>query len=175
MHTPAVCRPDPAGIFSPLVPNFLPWRVRSRIAASRRLGPALKSRSEDFGLRAVRSGDLCYFWPGVDLRTIRMAKDRGARIVLEFINTHMAYAKRILDEECARIGAPPYPQFTQAELKAEAERVSLADAIFAPGPFVGPSLVENGADGKVLEASYGSYLPVDHPLPPRRSEEGRPI
>jgi len=175
VYTPAVCRPDPTGILSPLVPNIVPQRLRRRIAGDRHLGRWLQRSSESRGLRSVRPGDICYFWPGVDLRTMRTAKDRGARVVVEFINTHIAYAKRILDAECARIDAPPYAQITASVLDEEAERVSLADAIFAPGPFVGPSLVENGAGSKVLQASYGAYLPAGYPLPARRSSKGRPL
>lgn len=164
VHAAACLRGDPAGIMATALPAFLPMALQRRLAASPRIRTVLQRRSATQALAAVRPGDLCYFWPGAETETIAAAKARGGRIVLEFINTHVAYAQRILDAECDRIGAPRYSNFTEAALAREAARVELADAIFAPGPFVERSIRDTTVDvPPILPASYGTYLLSDPP------------
>lgn len=148
------------------LPSFLPLRLQRRLAASPRIGEALQRRSAAQALAAVRPGDICYAWPGTDIETLAAARDRGGRIVLEFINTHVAHAKRLLDAECDRIGAPRYGNITEAVLEDEEARLWLAEAAFAPGPFVETSIRDSTSHvPRILPASYGTYLPPD---PPRR-------
>lgn len=169
VHAAACLRGDPARIMDPALPRVLPGALQRRLAGMPRLAPRLARRAAARALAAIRPGDICYAWPGAGIETIAEARSRGARILLEFINTHVAYAKAILDAECDRIGAPRYPQFTEATLAHEAARVRLADAVFAPGPFVERSIRETtDAAGlpAILPASYGTYLPS---RPPERS------
>ena len=169
---------DPARIMAPALPTVLPRRLQRRLASVARLRPILERRSVAQALAAVRPGDLCYFWPGLGASSaaIAAAKARGGRIVQEFINTHSAYAKRILDAECDRIGAPRYPQFTAAMLEREAERLRLADAVFAPGPFVEASIRDTTpACPEILPASYGTYLPSGAPVQRTGRPAGRPM
>lgn len=174
IHAPARLRADPAGIMAPALPAFLPLPLRRRLASRARLIPFLKRRSMAQALAAVRPGDICYFWPGAPLDAMAAARARGGRIILEFINTHVAYAKAILDAECDRIGAPHYPKFTPTTLQHEADRIALADAIFAPGPFVERSIRETApAVPHILPASYGAYLPSDQPR--RAGAPDRPV
>jgi len=174
IYAPARLRHDPAGIMAPALPGFLPLPLRRRLASQSRLTPFLKRRSMAEALAAVRPRDICYFWPGVPLDVMEQARTLGGRIVLEFINTHVAYAQAILDAECDRIEAPRYPHFTPAILQHEADRIALADAIFAPGPFVARSIRETApAVPQILTASYGAYLPSD--LPQREGTAGRPV
>jgi len=174
IYAPARLRDDYAGIMAPVLPSFLPLRLRRRLVSQAHLTPFLTRRSMTRALAAVRPGDLCYFWPGAPLDVMEKARAQGGRIILEFINTHVAYAKAILDAECDRIGAPRYPQFTPATLQYEADRIALADAIFAPGPFVARSIRETAfAVPQILPESYGAYLPVDSPR--RTGADGRPV
>lgn len=173
IYTAACIRSDSAKATVPVLPNGLPRRVRGRLASMPRLLPHLRARSERQGLEAVESGDICYMWPGTSIETIAAAKARGGRIVLEFINTHVAYAKRLLDAECDRVGAPAYPHFTESCLAEEAERLALSDAAFAPGPFVEPSIVACSAHvPTILPTSYGAYLPTGYPFAARPAQAG---
>lgn len=165
---------DPAGIMAPALPGFLPLPLRRRLASQARLIPILKNRCTAQAVAAVDPGDICYFWPGAPLEAMEQARARGGHVVLEFINTHVAYAKAILDAECDRVGVPRYPQFTPATLEHEADRIARADAIFAPGPFVARSIRETTtAVPQILQASYGTYLPSDDPR--REDTTGRPL
>ena len=172
IYTSIVMRPDPAGLFRPAVPSLLPMRIRRRIAGMRRLREPLHRRAEARGLAAVRPGDVCFFWPGADTAAIEAARRRGGLVVLEFINTHVGNAKTILDAECERIGAPRYHRLTEAAIEAENERIALAHAAFAPGPFVESSIRGNSPSLPViLDTSYGAYLPGA--APPDRRERPR--
>ncbi|WP_292294944.1 glycosyltransferase family 4 protein [Marivita sp.] len=179
VHTAAYPHADPARIMAPALPMVLPRRLQRRLASVARLRPILERRSVAQAVAAVRPGDLCYFWPGASQEATgatEAARARGGRIVVEFINTHSAYAKRILDAECDRIGAPRYPQFTEALLGREAERLRLADAVFAPGPFVETSIRETTpACPEILPASYGTYLPSGPPVQRTDRPAGRPL
>jgi glycosyltransferase involved in cell wall biosynthesis len=176
VYAAACPRGDPAGILATALPTVLPRRLQRRLASVARLRPILERRSVAQAVAAVRPGDLCYFWPGGPGGAIEAAKAKGGRIVLEFINTHAAHAKRILDAECDRIGAPRYPQFTETMLEQEAARLRLADAVFAPGPFVEPSIRDTTpACPAILPASYGTYLPVCPPVQRGGRPAGRPL
>ena len=87
---------DPARIMAPALPTVLPRRLQRRLASVARLRPILERRSVAQALAAVRPGDLCYFWPGTPRSAIEAAKARGGRIVLEFINTHVAVPSRMI-------------------------------------------------------------------------------
>ena len=174
VHTSIALRDDPAGILAAAVPGALPLPLRRKLAGVKRWRRPLHARAAARGLAAIREGDLCYFWPGSDPETIAAARARGGRVVLEFVNTHVAYAKRILDAECARIGAPPYRRLDARALATEARRLALADAAFAPGPFVAPSIRDSTAEPPaILETSYGA--PVPAAAPPDRRGRGRPV
>ena len=176
IHAPARLRADPAGIMAPALPQFLPVRLRRRLAAIARVESALKRRCMARAVAAVRPGDLCYCWPGTPIDAIAAARARGGRIVLEFVNTHVAYAKTLLDAECDRIGLPRYGHFTAASLQYEAERIALADLIIAPGPFVAQSIRETAPEvPQIVRASYGSFLPRDLPPRPALPPNDRPL
>lgn len=176
VHAAAHPHDDPARIMAPALPAVLPRRLQRRLASVARLVPMLERRSVAQALAAVRPGDLCYFWPGSPSEAIEAAKAKGGRVVLEFINTHVAHAKRILDAECDRIGAPRYPQFTAANLGREAERLRLADAVFAPGPFVEASIRDTTpACPAILPASYGAYIPPAPPIRRGDAPSARPM
>lgn len=166
IFTSACLRGDPAGIMAPALPSVLPLRLQRRLASVQRVERVLRWRSERQAVAAVQPGDICYAWPGTSIETLAALRDRGGRIVLEFINTHVAYAKRLLDAEYDRIGAPRHANISNATLDEEEARLRLAEAAFAPGPFVETSIRQSTSHvPHILAASYGTYLPPD---PPRR-------
>ena len=117
----------------------------------------------------VRPGDICYFWPGASTEAMEEAHKRGGIIVVEFVNSHVAYAKRILDAECNRLGVPHQAHLSEAEIVYDNRRLELSDFVFSPGPFTSTSIREFGKNvPTLLETSYGAY-----PAPDRtRSHDG---
>lgn len=175
IYAPARLCEDPAEIMKPSLPAFLPLPVRRYLASKARLKSVLQRHCMARAVSAVREGDICYFWPGAPLDVMEQARACGGRIVLEFINTHVAYAKTILDAECGRVGVPRYRKFTSATLEYEADRIAIADAIFAPGPFVEDSIRQTApAVPQLLPASYGAYLPRD-PVTRQAGVTDRPV
>ena len=167
IHTAASHRDDPGGVLSPLLPKWLPDRIKGGLLGSPARFRRLMSAAESRGLRQVRPGDLCYVWPGASNAAVAAARDRGGIILLEFINTHVRFARALLDAECDRIGAPPCTDITEDRIAEEDARLGLADLVFAPGPFVGPSIRAQGPPRvRILETSYGTHLPR-RPRPPR--------
>lgn len=171
IYTTLAHRPDSSGILLSTVPHWLPPSIKSRV--HKILGQkALLNRSEAVGLRQVQAGDICYFWPGASVSAMATARDKGAVVVLEFINTHVAYAKRILDAECACLGIPSIAP-TDQNIEEEEQRLALADFAFAPGPFVGKSIrLHSPTEIHTLETSYGAHVPKRAPDRPRQS---RPV
>ena len=171
IYTSAATRADSAGILRPAVPAFLPRKVRG-YAMRDQFRPALRRESERRGLRGVGPGSVCYFWPTASDRAMAEARERGGTVVVEFINTHVSHAYGILEDEYRRIGAP-LPDWPLEQLVADEERrLELADAVFAPGPFVAESIRRHGRTRPaILETSYGVDLPAGYPFP-LRAEEG---
>jgi len=168
IYTTLATRADPAGVLRPALPRGVPGSITGRLAGSAFWMRHLTRGAEARAAAAVRPGDLCHVWPGTSIAAIEAARDRGGVIVLEFINTHVAEARRILQDESARLGAPAFDAITDDDIGHEQARLALADAVFAPGPFVGPSIRAAFGDGvRILETSYGAHLPRT-PRPPRR-------
>lgn len=175
VYTAACLRSDPARIMAPALPNAIPLRLRRWLAGQARLNRRLEQHSLARGMAAIAPGDWCYAWPGTPIEALRQIKDRGGRLVVEFINTHTAYAKDILETECARVGAPASGRLTQKMQAYDTDRVALADAVFAPGPFVAPSIEAScGTVPPLLQVAYGTHLPTSPPAP-RLADPGRPL
>lgn len=160
VHTPFAVRSDPAGILSPVLPRALPGKLKYKLADLAGLD-RLQRRSERAGLAGVQPGDICYFWPLSSVDAMQAARDRGAHVVVEFINCHVAYARGILKAEQARIGLHeelPLEHY----IDGEHARLEAADAAFAPGPFVGPSIrAEFDGTVEILEVAYGADIPSE--------------
>jgi len=118
--------------------------------------PGVNRLAERRFLRALRSGDVAYLWPGTSLDVYRTAKARGAVVVTERINCHTATARAVLDAEASAIGWPPDHAITDALIAEERAELELADFIFSPSPLVDESLTANGVPTrKILPVSYG--------------------
>jgi glycosyltransferase involved in cell wall biosynthesis len=116
----------------------------------------LARKSERAFVKALRHGDIAYLWPGVSLETYERIKEKGNTIVSELINCHTQYAKRILDDEYARIGWKGSHGITMKDAAREQAVLGLSDFIYAPNPFVIESLLDAGIpQEKILPASYG--------------------
>ena len=114
----------------------------------------LRRGVESAFLRALKPGDIAYIWPGVSLKTFQQIKDRGNIIVSQRTNCHRVLAKRLLDQEYARIGWNGSHGITEAALHLESEKMSLVDFVYAMNPFVSKSLEEaNVPKEKILPTS----------------------
>jgi glycosyltransferase involved in cell wall biosynthesis len=167
-----VHRDDPQGIIRAQIPGWFPaglkLALQSRIGADR-----LARRAEARGLRNVRPGDICYFWPGSSPEAMKRARDIGAFVVIEFINTHVAYRKRIIDHAASERNQPALGYLAN-RVDAEEARLEASDLVFAPGPFVGESIIENTSNPPViLETSYGAHTPEIGERADRKTERLR--
>lgn len=167
VYTEVAARPDPARILHSSIPALLPSSIKARL--HRRYGPVARHLAEERAIKALDPGDVLYAWPTTSLSTLQRARDAGAFVVVEFINSHVAFAKQVIDRERQRHGFPP-SQLGQDDILHDDQRVVLADAIFAPGPLVAPSILARQPDSarKLIETSYGCTLPKDQPARPRR-------
>lgn len=144
------------GISLPCVRNAFPRWIMPLIYRLPDPERRLASGAERAFVRALRPGDIAYLWPGVSLETYERIRQRGNTIVTERINCHTMYAKRLLDEEYARIGWRGTHGISEGDVERECRELELADLVYAPNPFVVRSLLEAGvAREKILPATYG--------------------
>ena len=138
----------------------LPYRPLAR--------PATKIL-ETWYRRRVSANDIAWLWPNVSLELQQDMVRRGIPVVLEGINTRMAYAKPLLDAAYEAFGAPPGHGITKERIAEEEEKLALADAIFAPSPLVEAALVGSHLEHRFLRSSYGVETALRRPSPERRA------
>lgn len=107
-----------------------------------------------------REIDIVHAWPLGGLRTIRVARRRGIPVVFERQNCHTAYAYRVVDEECRRLGVelpPGYEHtFDPVWLQHELQEYESADFLLCPSDFVRKTFIDAGFPAaKLLRHRYG--------------------
>lgn len=108
----------------------------------------------------ARKIDIVHAWPLGGLATIRMARKLGIPVVMERPNAHTAFAYRIVDEECDRVGIR-LPEgfehkFDAALLAHEEKEYAECDYLLCPSDFVRQTFLDEGtASGKLLRHQYG--------------------
>lgn len=116
----------------------------------------LRKAVEKAFLRALRPGDIAYLWVGVSLETYQRVKDRGNIIVSQRSNCHRLYAKRLLDQEYARIGWPGTCGITEEDAIKEQKKMDHVDFVYSMSRFVTESLLASGVPRtKILPTSSG--------------------
>ena len=154
IHATRLSVADSVGIVRPSLPRILSFLPLSPIQAP------LARRAASACVDSVGDGDVVYAWPSAPVDAVAAAKERGATIVVENINTFTGWARTVLDRASEAIGAPPQHTITDEWIEEERRRLSLADFVFAPNRFVEESLEETGISTyQVLPTSYGAYLP----------------
>ena len=122
-------------------PAYLAGRLFD-FQASRRLGP----------------GDLLVGWSSFSLRSLREAKRRGMKTVLERGSSHILFQREILEEEYRRLGCRgslPHPAVVEKELREYAE----ADFIAVPSSFARETFIRRGVPGeKIIRCFLGVNL-----------------
>ncbi len=139
----------------PFVREAVPsWarRLVYRFAGEARVFDVLERRI----LSSLREGDVVYLWPGMSPTFVESVRAKGHAIVMERINCARGTAKRILDDEYARLGWPVTDGIDEASVALEAQELGLADRVFAPSPGVRASLEDLGIEtSHILSTSYG--------------------
>jgi glycosyltransferase involved in cell wall biosynthesis len=119
--------------------------------------------------RYLTNSDIVVSWAGSARRTIRKAKEYGARTVLECGAVHAGYLNDILREEYERLGirltddrsAVSYPGSVEYELA----EYDTADYLALPSEFARQSFLKKGvAEAKLLKAPYGTDSETFRPV-----------
>jgi glycosyltransferase involved in cell wall biosynthesis len=149
------CASDPDGRRSFTV-DGVPDLLRR---AAYRLDPSTATirRFTEFSYRrSLATADVAWIWPDVSPRTYQAARDAGAVVVGERVNTHRLTSRRILEAAYRRLGLPPTHGITDRAALEETRKLLLCDWVFAPSPLVARSLEEAGIPAeRILPTSYG--------------------
>lgn len=138
-------------------------RAWDALPAAARFGKNLQAwfarRFDAAATRALRDDvDVLVGWSSLSLSTIRYARSRGIRTVLERGSSHIEYQTALLTEEFDRWGLrfrATHPAIVDRELQEYDE----ADRIAVPSEFVHRSFIEKGMQGaKLIRVPYGVSL-----------------
>lgn len=125
-----------------------------------------------FAARRLPSCDLLVGWSSATLEAIPVARERGARVVIERGSTHIEHQTDVMTEVFRRAGM----QFsgTSAEIIGrELAEYDLADAITVPSAYAARTFIERGvAREKILINPYG--VDLDRFSPPPERDHPRP-
>jgi glycosyltransferase involved in cell wall biosynthesis len=106
--------------------------------------------------RSLQDSEYAYLWPAVSLALYENLHAHGHKLIMEFVNTHQATSKTILDEEYTRLGLMPTHGITSEDVVEESAKLELVDFVFSCSPIVTASLVAAKVPPKkILETSYG--------------------
>ncbi len=107
-------------------------------------------------VRSLKSADYAYLWPGVNLETYRVIKNKGCKIIHECVNTHEANSVLILNKAYAQLNLPATHGMDAQTIAVELEKLALSDYIFSCSPIMTHLLIEVGVPKqKILQTSYG--------------------
>jgi glycosyltransferase involved in cell wall biosynthesis len=155
-----------SGRIHTVTPAMLPDNMVAVL--QRRIPPTwLDQRLEKIVSRNIRPREIVICWPGVSGRTIKMLKEIGAVVAVEFINTHRQYSHKILSREYGKLGLEYNHRVSPKTIEADNVRIREADLIFCPNAFVEESITQAAASEgidikeKLISSSRGTYLKVD--------------
>ncbi|RYD46872.1 MAG: glycosyltransferase [Verrucomicrobiaceae bacterium] len=135
-------------------------RIPYKLIGTRRAA-RVHDRITAFWLRLnSRRVDIVHAWPLAGLATIRMARKLGIPVLMERPNAHTAFAYRIVDEECERVGIRLPEGFEHkfdADLLAHEEKeYAECDFLLCPSDFVRRTFIDEGTpEEKLLRHQYG--------------------
>lgn len=118
--------------------------------------------------RSLRNADLLVAQPSLYRHTMREAKRRGMKVVVENGSAHSRVATRLVREEYERFGVDP-PPFILSHPKAledDYRAYEEMDYISVPSLFVKRSFIEEGIpERKLIHVPYGADLREFYPAP----------
>jgi glycosyltransferase involved in cell wall biosynthesis len=155
----AVRRP-PDGVRLATTLALGPLRIPYRLLGIRRacmLHDYRTARWLDANWRRI---DIVHTWPLGALQTMRTARRHGIPVVFERQNCHTAYAYRVVEDECRRLGVvlPEGYEHTYdpVALEHEMKEYEAADFLLCPSDFVSKTFLDEGFPAaKLLRHRYG--------------------
>ncbi len=133
----------------------LPFRLIKR-SGLLKLG---MSRAQDYILREIdyqKEKVVLQIWPDVTPQFIKSAQSAGAIVAREMINTHVSVARKILEDESARLGLSPQHKIDSSHVELEIGQLDACDLILSPSAAVDASLAEMGVPPrKIFQTSFG--------------------
>jgi alpha-maltose-1-phosphate synthase len=120
-----------------------------------------------YARRWAKTANIYMALSGSGLETGRAVQRRGGIYICDRGSSHILFQKRVLEEECARFGAPP-PRFSPTKIRRELAEYAAADVITVPSEFVRRSFLAEGVPAeKVRKVPYGaniaSFFPTAEP------------
>ena len=116
----------------------------------------IKAIAEFRFVQSLKPSDMAYIWPPGSLELHKKLRSNGHKIIAEFVNTHQATSKFILDAEYVRLGLKPNHGITNDYAIVDSTRAMQADYIFSCSPNVTASLIAAKVPtSKILETTYG--------------------
>ncbi len=113
----------------------------------------------------VSKSDIFVGFSSVSLYSLRKAKKKGAKIILERGSSHIVFQNDILKEEYEKYGLKPdlpHPKIIEKELQEYQE----ADYVSVPSSFVKRTFLEKGfPENKLIHVPYGVNLSQFSQLP----------
>lgn len=103
-----------------------------------------------------RAGDIFHVWNGHGLYSLREAKKKGARIVVERASTHPLTFERVMSEEYRKRGMK-FLQMLSLNRNRLLQEFKEADFITVPSDFSYKSMIENGVEErKLIKIPFGT-------------------
>jgi len=115
--------------------------------------------------RYIDACDIFHGWMHFSLNSLNVAKQYGAKIIIDRGSSHPVYQKNILTEEYQRFGIRSTSLFSEQLIEKGLVELASADAVVVPSQFVWKSFVEQGFDtgrdvppGRLYLIPYGVDL-----------------
>lgn len=155
-----LAQPKPEGVRVNTTLSAGPFRVPYSLIGIRRAFAIHDHLTARWLASHWREVDIVHAWPLGALRTFEVAKKHGIPTVLERQNCHTAYAYRVVEEECRRLGVvlpAGYEHVHDAvALAHELREYEAADYLLCPSDFVRKTFMDEGLGvAKLLRHRYG--------------------
>ncbi len=100
--------------------------------------------------RYIDACDIFHGWMDFSLKSLNIAKQYGAKVIIDRGSSHPLYRKNILVEEYQRFGIRSTSLFSKQLIEKGLMELASADAVMVPSQFAWKSFVEQGFDAKKL-------------------------
>lgn len=129
--------------------------------------------------RHIGSPEIFLGWSQVSLHTMKVAKQKGATVVLEHPMLHVDEWQRLIPEECKKWGVDPlecYSVVPDDMADRMRQEYDIADRIMTPSRAAVDSFVSSGtAPEKMLNVHFGVDTEMFHPMNAREEQPKRPF
>lgn len=131
-------------------------RILNRIAYMFLSHSRIQKIAEKRFFKSLSPGDIVYLWPSSSVSLHKKVKDLKCVIVNENINTHVAYALKILEDEYKRLNVTHGLTVYEKKSSIEKQINKYTDYYFSPSPIVTHSLLANNIpESSIMQTSYG--------------------